>query len=218
WVSHLSSSVSTEGRWVKGVSDKGQLLGIAIVAPSEFSTSIGNDGKPYVRIRSASQVANTRFVTVLYPTDEARWNGRPDISLLGNDERVSGVRVLQNGTRDHLITHGVQGEVSIGEYTFDGQVASVNRSADGSLQRVFLGGGSSLSDNGVVLVRAPAKIQVVQVDYQGAALAVYGDNLDGVSLYGPGVDVGQVTVNGTPVAAVMQDGYVVLPSSSQPSP
>lgn len=213
WVSHFGSSVAMEGDWVKGGSAGDQLLGVKIVAPQGFATTTGNDGKPYLRIRPSSDIASTRFVTLLYPTDSAGWRGKPSVSLLIDNDQVSGVRVLMKGTQDHLVKHGTQDTVAAGDYSFDGQVASVIKDTEGNLQRVFLGQGSRLSDalGRRVLIQSTSKISAVELAYAGSALSVSGDNLAGVTIYGPQVDASRVTVNGKPVTVSRKGDYLVLP-------
>lgn len=213
WISYFGSSVSVEGEWVKGGGGSGQILGVKVVGPREFVASTGGDGKRYVSIRPSSKVRNTSFVTVLYPTDEAGWRGKPSISSIGETDDACGVRVLLEGTHDHLFRYGRGDAASIGGYSFDGRVASIIRDPEGKLRRVFLAQGSRLSDSGGSreLVRSGSRVQAFEATYRGSTLEVAGDNLGGVAIYAPETDAGRVKVNDAPVPATRVGDYVVLP-------
>ena len=220
WVSHFGSDVSMEGDWIKGIGAnvqipgaKDQVVGVKLLAPQDYAWGTGNDGKPYIRVRPLSPVGSTRFVTMLYPTDEEGWALRPEVSLFGDGDDATGVRVRMNGIQDHLIKHSKSDSVALGEYSFDGITGTVGRDDAGGLQRVFLGGGSTLSDrNGDrVLIQVPRAVTAIEVFYRGNALEVDGDGLSGARIYAPGVDPGRVTLNGQPAQASRSDDYLVLP-------
>ncbi|MFH1926990.1 MAG: heparinase II/III family protein, partial [Chloroflexota bacterium] len=220
WVAHLGSSVTMEESWVKGAAASNQVLGIKVLSPASFSTSIGNDGKDYVRVRPSSDVADVRFVNVLYPTDTTQWDLKPLITSLGETDQASGVRVSLDGTQDHLFKYGSEGSVSLGEYEFNGQVASVIKDSQGNLTRLFLGKGTHLADsNGSrTLLQASNPAIVLEVTYSGTALALWGENVEGLSLYAPNVDPGEVTLNGQPVDAARDGDSIVLGDFSPPRP
>lgn len=213
WVSHFGGPVAVEGDWVKGKAGAGQRLGVKVVSPAQFAATTGDDGKPFVRISPTSPATDLRFVTVLYPTDEADWGSKPEITTLGDTGRVTGVRVRLNGVQDHLIGFRMEGVEGIGDYVLDGRVASVAKGESGDLHRLFLGDGSLLADGqgSRQLIRAPGPIEAVEVEYQGSALQVFGQGLSGVSVYAPGVDAAQVMVNGLPSTALRDGDYLVLP-------
>lgn len=198
WVSHFDESVSVEGDWLKGMAEDGNVLGVRVVAPSDFSDTRDEDGKPYVKVRPSGDVEDVRFATVLFPTRTDSWKDRPTMTSLGDSGGAIGVRVMLNGVQDHLIGYGAADSFSLGDYSLDGKVASVAKDSDGELQRVFLGRGTSLADSGGsrVLIQAPSEITALELNYQGDSLSVSGDTARGVWVFAPGVDPWQVTVNG----------------------
>jgi hypothetical protein len=151
WVSHFGQSVSVEGDWVRGDAGGGQILGVGIVSPQPFITTTGNDGYPYVRVRPASAVDDVRFIHLLYPTDDASWNTKPTAHVLDDTGQAVAVRVQMNDgndrTDDVLFTYTQPASaVTVGPYTYDGQVAVVSRGADNELERLFVYGGTFLRD------------------------------------------------------------------------
>jgi hypothetical protein len=213
WVSHLGTSVSIEGDWIKGDAGSDQVLGIKVLAPQTVTTAIGDDGKPFVHIRPATEVASTRFVTVLYPTRQVDWGGKPSITLLGEDDRAAGLRVEQGGDlEDHLIKVGSELDVRIGEYAFDTQVASVTQDVDGNLVKIFFAKGSYLADRdgNRTLLHSSREDVVMEVAFEGEGLSIFGESLEGLSIYAPDVDVNQVTVNDQQVPAIRDGDYVVI--------
>jgi hypothetical protein len=220
WVCHTAEggAIAVEGDWVKGAANGDDVLGVKVLAPSGFAYETGvsiheytSHEKPYVRVRPAADAADTRFVTLLYPTDEANWGSKPAMSLLGDTDQAAGVRVALDGTQDHLIRYGSEGSVAIGGYALTGAVASVFKDSGGDLARLFLGNGRTVSDEGGtrVLIEAQSAITVEAV-YSGTALALYGDGLHGLKIYGPDVDVDQVTVNDEAALATKIGDYVYV--------
>jgi hypothetical protein len=213
WVSHFGNSVSVEGSWVKGGAANGNVLGVSVVEPAGFVTDTGNDGKPYVRIRpSVGEVANARFVTVLFPTSQGKWNQKPDVSLIGDNGQAIGVRVGLNGIQDHLVNYSGAQTFVLGDYSYDGLTASVVKDPNGNLSRVFLAHGSHLSDSGGTrtLLQATATATSLEVDYAGPITRITGDSYQGARIYAPAADAGQVTVNGQPASASRDGDYIIL--------
>jgi hypothetical protein len=220
WVCHTAEggAITVEGDWVREAANDDDILGVRVLAPSGFAHETGistheytSHEKPYVRIRPAANVANTRFVVVLYPTDNANWSSKPNMSLLGNTDQAAGVRVELDGTQDHLIRYGAEEQVTVGEYTLVGAVASVFKNSGGDLTRLFLGNGRRVSDGGGTraLIESQSAITVEAV-YSGAALALYGDGLHGLKIYGPDVDVDRVTVNDQEAVATKIGDYIYV--------
>jgi hypothetical protein len=219
WVAHFDSSASVEGDWIKGEAMEDQVLGIKVLAPTPFTTSTGTDEKTFIHIQPSSDVADTRFLTVLYPTDQDHWGSKPPITLLGLNDQAAGLRVDQDGTaEDHLLKFG-QGEGTVGEYTFDGQVASVTKQGDGSLLKIFFAKGSDLADsNGDrTLLHSSNTDVVVEIIFEGNQLAIVGEELAELSIYAPDADTEQVTFNDQPVPAVREGDYVIINRDSSPT-
>lgn len=214
WTVHFATSVEAEGDWLKGTAANSQVLGVKVLSPDPFVITTGSDGNPYARVRPSISTTDTRFVTVLFPTDLASWDNRPAMEILGNSDQAAGVRVLLDGTQDHLIKYGNQDLVAVATYEFDGKAASVIQDSNGALRRTFLGQGSKLlSEKGArVLIEVPRKTAAVEASYPGTALSIWGDNLEGsgARFYGPSVALSQVTLNGKPATATRSGDYVVL--------
>jgi hypothetical protein len=133
------------------------------------------------------------------------------MSLLANTDQAASVRVELDGTQDHLIRYGVDEPVIVGEYALAGAVASVFKGSGGDLTGLFLGNGRRVSDEGGtrVLIEAQSAITVEAI-YSGTALALYGDGLYDLKVYGPGVDVDRVTVNNGEAVATKIGDYVYV--------
>jgi hypothetical protein len=152
WVSHFEDEVSLDRNWVLGRAEDDQILGVAVAAPKSVSTKQGNDGKPYIRIRPSSPVANTRFINVLYPTSEENWDNRPDVSILDDTSTGSALRVERNDgsgrTDDIVINHTmmITSSSTLGPYKYNGKVAVVSRGATGNIEKLFVQDGTFLTD------------------------------------------------------------------------
>ena len=203
WVSHFGESVSTEGRWVRGDAGDGQVLGVGVVSPQSFETTIGDDGQPYVRVRPASPAEDLRLINILYPTDEAAWDKRPTATLLEDTGEAVAVRVQMNngGQRSDeiVLRYAPQASASkVGPYKYDGQVAVVTRATDNSLRKLFVYGGTFLTDyadaEGRVLVTNLDKNGPFEAAYFDQSVAVSGPLRTQVTLYAPQARF--LTVNG----------------------
>jgi hypothetical protein len=215
WISHFGSRVTLDGGWVKGMSSDDQVLGVNILHPIPYSRYLGSSaGKPFVRTRTAANSEDVRFVNVLYPTTEAEWSERPRIFSIGDDDDVSGVRVVMDGVQDHLVNHGGEAESAIAEYLFEGTVASVIKDPGGEPRSIFLGAGSRLADRdgARLLFSAPSPVQAVEAAYKGSWLAVHGEDLpSGIRIYAPDAAPNRVVLNGDFVRAVRDGDYLMLP-------
>jgi hypothetical protein len=215
WIYHVSESgsISVENNWIKGDANGNDILGINVLSPSGFLYETGDsDGKPYIRTRPPTNAADTRFINVLYPTTSSQWSNKPSINLLGNTDQGAGVRVSLDGNQDHIFRYGTAEEITIGEYTLRGEVASILRDGSGTLKKIFLGNGNLLSDANGNLVQSPDK-KTFEAVYSGASLALHGNGLGGLTIYAPSVDVNQVTVNGQQTEAARNGDYITVSGS-----
>ncbi|MGA3007882.1 MAG: hypothetical protein ABSE59_08325, partial [Opitutaceae bacterium] len=230
WVSYFAETkpapVTVEGNWVKAPASSTDVLGINVLAPAGFTYDLGagvhpytngTQTKPYIHLHPAANVANTRFVTVLYLTTNADWANKPAMALLDNTDQGVGVRVTSNGTQDHLFNYSGAAQAGIGEYALTGEVASVSKDASGNPSQIFIGNGTQLSDgNGArILFQAPAAVTAEAV-ISGTSLALNGASLNGLRIYAPQTDAAQVTVNGIAVAAVKSGDTIILPGGPVP--
>lgn len=216
WVAHFGAGVSVDDRWVRGDADGEQVVGVGVVAPQLFTHTTGNDGTPYVRIRPGGDVANTRLIHLLYPTDVDSWDSRPAFELLQNDETAAAVRIEpdEGGTDDVLIVYNnpLLDEFTVGDYVFNGQVAFVGRDADGNLERLFVYGGSFLEGAGPddpVFVANLVASEAFEVTFAGNTAEVWGNLLSLIVLHAPGTD--SLTINGLPADFTRVDEYIVFP-------
>ncbi len=205
------------------------LLGVYVLNPSPFRVTIGVDdptnaagesadsepqpgrfrsfaGKPYIRVMPENLVETVQFVHVLYPTTIHDWNAKPDIRTLGiADPDAAGIRVLLNGTQDHLINYGEQKSVTRDEYTLRGAVGSVHKDPSGAVTALFLAHGTALFDRQgarqLIAADAPVTLDVV---YSAPWVRMSGAVTRGttVTVYSP--QWNDVTLNGQYVNATRQ--------------
>ena len=97
WISHFGKSVSVDGDWVRGDAGADQILGVRIVSPESYTTTLGHDGRPYVHVQPESPVEGVRFVNLLVPTDDDSWESRPDVTLLADTGTAVAARVQWPG-------------------------------------------------------------------------------------------------------------------------
>lgn len=218
WINHFDSGVSLDGGWIKGVSQNNQLLGVKVLSPSSSTTQFGNDGKPFAQVKSAASSKDLRFVTLLYPTDNANWASRPNVSLIHDDAQASAVRVALNGVQDHLIRNAAQGQVSAGEYRFDGQAASVFKDGLGNIERLMIMEGANLLDGSGSrsLLKSSASGTTLEARYEGQSLTLLGEAPDGTTIYAPLTNPLQVTLNGKATPARKTGDYITVSQSTFP--
>jgi hypothetical protein len=225
WVCHFSenpkAATVVEGDWIRStVSDsENTVLGIKVLSPEGFTYELGESEhpysgdppktKPYIRVHPKSNVDDTQFVTVLYPTSLSSWNEKPEISLVENTGEAVLVRVIQNGDHDHLIRYGSNENVSAGEYRLTGQNLSITKDASGNLQSVFLGQGKHAADtNGQRILVESAEVVTVEVNYGDKSIELYGDDPTGLQIYAPGIQ--EVLWNNVSVPFTRQGDYIFI--------
>jgi len=215
WVCHFGESVSVEGDWVRGNAGDGQILGIGIAAPQPFTATTGNDGYPYVHIRPASPVDDVRLIHILYPTEDASWNTKPTVDILDDTGEAAAVRVEMNdgsGRTDDVLFSYAQpiSNTAVALYYYDGQVAVVTRGADDGLEKLFVYGGTFLTDQamGKVLVTNLDESEPFEATYSGQTVAVHGNILTEVTLYAPQAE--HLTLNGTPWSFTRSGEYITF--------
>lgn len=220
WVMHADNDMTRfedtllGETWIRAEGDRDAVLGIFVLAPELYDTTIGENDLPYVRIRPTRHVADVRLAHLLFPTTEDDWVGRPQGEIVED----SGTAVLANvalpfadGVRDEIIivywrSGGTQ-TGTIGTYAFDGAAAIVSRHEDGSLARLFTADATRLSDTGlgIDLLRLSNAVPCEAV-YDGETLHVSGDVSGGVRLYAPAVEM--VEVNGEEVRFTRDGEYI----------
>jgi hypothetical protein len=186
---------------MRGEAGDGQILGIGVVSPEALEAVAGDDGKPYIRIQPATPTSDVRFVNILFPADQTTWSSRPDIILEEDTGDAVLVRVeMDDGTGrvdDILVTYGQPtSAVTIGAYQYDGRVAIISRNAGGDIERLFLGGGTFLTDqtDGRELVVTNEETAAIEANYSDHTVSVYGSIYTNVRLYAPTAE--QLKLNG----------------------
>ena len=218
WVCHFDQAVSVSGNWIRGDSEDEQSLGVYIASPNQFHSVTGHDGKPYIHVSPATDVQETRFISVLYPTDTASWDRRPTIQLIANPPAGSGVRVELEGKQDHLFRYAGQAPITLAHYTLEADVASVIRDTTGALRRLFLGNGTRLTERHGArpLLDVSMDGNAIEAVYQNAALSLSGTGVERLRIFAPGVQSDQVQLNGRSVPVTRQGAYLIY--SRNPSP
>jgi len=204
WVCHFSGAITTEDRWVRGGAEDGQILGVGVVNPLDFTARVDTDGRSdAIQIRPAEAVDNVRMVHVLYPTDEAGWEQRPTLQLKSDTGAgivvTVGLQDERQRSDDVLIsyTQAVTTPLQLGSYTYDGKAAVVSYAADGSLEKVAMYGGTFLRDDatGRKLVTGLTSTETFEAVYAEGTVYVSGDVQPGVAIYAPGTE--RLVLNGT---------------------
>jgi hypothetical protein len=196
---HFGDAVEVEGNWLCGTGGFGQVVGIAILSPTDFEISTGQDEYPYVRIQPAQPAADTQFLTVLYPTDLTNWDERPSLRVLGEADNVTAIRVqINNRSDDVLMSYSYEtASTSVGPYEFDGRVVVVARGSDNVLERLFVYGATFLAEqdtNRRLLVQSLNSQAAIEVVYDDETMTIFGQVSAGTTLYAP--EVNEVIVNG----------------------
>ena len=223
WVSHFSEAPVFEGSWIRGDVADDQILGVGMMAPEAYVTETGEDGQPFVHLRPAEPLTEVRFVMLLYPTDSAAWEERPEATVVTDNGEMLLARIIQNdGSQqqdDVLVTYGAMGETAtLADYTFDGRVAVIQR-RDGDIKKLFVYGGTVLRDEEteVAWIRSPAASGALEITYEADTISVYGQLTDELTIYAPGGK--QLFVHGLPWDEYARSGdYITIQATPLFSP
>jgi hypothetical protein len=192
-------------------------LGVGVIAPASFRTTTGNDGQPYVRIRPAARIADTRLINLLYPATTSNWGSRPTFSLVEDTGEAVAIHVVLNSGRqdDILLTYAKPFATPVGTYFYDGQVAVISRNADDSPNRVFMYGGTRLhypasqgANTIVVSNLDPGEAFEVLYSPNQTTLRVSGHIVTNVRLYAPLAT--QLLVNGAATSFTRDGNYILF--------
>jgi hypothetical protein len=153
-----------------------------------------------------------RFITVLYPTTATAWANKPDISIMENNDSGAGLIVLMDGSTHILcMTYSPGNKATIKEYALSAQAATIFKNNSGTITRLFLCNGDTISDsNGTrFLVQSPRRITMEAV-YADPALKLFGETLQEVKIFGPGIAEDSVSVNGVTVPAKKIGDHILV--------
>jgi len=213
WFCHFTERPTFQGRWIRGLADDGQILGINVVSPKSYSTQAGtrgetNVGNQYIDKDSTlhfgrigvRDISKTRFITVLYPTNTGEWAKRPDVEKIFESHAAAGVRVVDSsGAEDSILcAYNATGRTTIGAFELDGLGAVVRKDAAGKLVSVYLAVGTHLREGNDVYVHLNSEAKSFEATVSGAVVEVSGEGITSFELFAPGVKT--VRVNGQEVA------------------
>ena len=146
------------------------------------------------------------------------------INLLENGVNVLAVEVHNGSTTSsdavmdmRLSTRGTI--VSSGPYTYDAQVAAASYGAEGDIERLFLYGGTFVTNNvdSVNLVSGVDRNESFEAIYSPGTVSVHSSSLSKVTLYVPGKK--QLLVNDVPWAYARHGDYITfLDDTTPPAP
>ncbi len=216
WVVHLESGASVDGAWIRSGGDSGPLLGIGFAAPQRLAATMGTDKVPYVRMRPESPSDSVLFASVLYPTDSSGWDSRPTITLADRTSEAAVLRLQPNDGSQQVIDVVLafdqpQAPIEIGSYRFDGRVAVVVRGADNALQKLFMYGGTTLTDTTageLTLIEGLDVSTVFEAIFTGSTASVTGSVSGEITLFAP--EAQQVTLNGSPRSFTRSGQHIVF--------
>jgi hypothetical protein len=194
WLSHFTGAASQDGRWIHGVGQNGQALGVAVVAPQDvtmgFTTAAPVKANKFVtdgtfaraEVKTAP-VAETAFLTALVPTPDAAWGSRPQVEPLDASRPEAGLTLVE-GARQAVALFSRDGAaVSAGGYALTG-LAGVVENQGGAPQRALLVRGSALTKDGKDLLRVEGGTQLLEADnLSGDEVALTGTKLQGARLW-----------------------------------
>ena len=222
WNCHFTDPVSFEGRWVKGMAEQGNVLGVNVVSPNSFSRETGaTEAATFLRyLASDSQLnfvrlttkgaAKRRFITVLFPTTTDRWNRRPDVTKIMEDDTAAGVRVSHKSGAEDVILSGYNatGLTTIGSYRLDGVGAVVRRNPNGGLLSVYIAKGKELREGGRLLAKFASTGGSFEASFDGDRVDVTGTDIRSFELHAPAART--VTVNGESVDFTRSEGQITV--------
>jgi hypothetical protein len=195
---HALDAATVDGPWIRANSKDDRVLGIRVVAPARFATTISPqtadkltkqyepDGSvSLVKLRPASEAARTRFVELLWPTRGARWAARPDVQPLDAARPEAGFVVrLADGRESWAMGDGTMAPT--GRVATSARWAAVREGADGRVWRLVIGGAGRLSLDGEVVLTG-VSMGSLEVDIDGAVATLSGAEPQGASFVAPEV-------------------------------
>ena len=203
WVVHLESGASVDGAWIRSGGDSGPLLGIGFAAPQRLAATLGTDRVPYVRMRPGR--LRTRCCSPAFCTRQTAAGGtQADDHAGGQNVEAAVLRLQPNDGSQQVIDVVLafdqpQAPIEIGSYRFDGRVAVVVRGADNALQKLFMYGGTTLTDTTageLTLIEGLDVSTVFEAIFTGSTASVTGSVSGEITLFAP--EAQQVTLNGSP--------------------
>lgn len=221
WQAYLGGPVTIEDNWIRSDADNEQVLGIAVLAPDDYSVETGSDELPFVSIQPATPQDNVRLIHAIYPGDQAGWEQRPEFQLLNNSPVRTVIEVDRtetDGLIDHLIIqYKLVNGFEMGDYyEFDGNVAAISRDEDGNPVRILMVGGTHLCETDIedsCLIEKNASELPLQVTIEAETASLSGDYVGAVTLHAPSVET-VVMVDSTEIEFERDGEYINFEISS----
>ena len=184
---------NSDSPWLKLANFNGLLLGVRLVAPSQYratiATQISNqfrenmhdDGKfGVVRVAPTGPQTNTVLLEVLWPTTSAAWSERPQVQPLDNARPQRGFFITLGSSTESWIfnlsgTKTDAGGLSIQRNDRSG--SGLRRSNNvGATERLFIQGADRLADqNGArTLIDLGSSSGVLEIDFAGTEARLSG--------------------------------------------
>lgn len=165
-----TNHITVQDDWVKGQVD-GKFIGINVLSPEGFQYSKGISAVPdsnqdydkaNIKISPPTDVKDTRFITVLYPSTD--WATRPESKLLEETGTGASVRVAYT---DLIFRYNSKGIVEVGNYSMDADFVSLDATT------IVIINGSHLERNGQILYHSD-DLNTFQIEY----------NIDNINITG----------------------------------
>lgn len=213
WIAHFAESVAIEDNWIRGNAAENQVLAVGIASPQPFDAITSEDALPYARVAPAEQVADTRFIHLLYPTNTAGWDSRPSVTLGEDNGKAALTRVeLADGSADEIIIRYAANRSTnhVGDYATDAQVVVVRRDAAGETDGIYSYGGTFLANaaTGQMLLNNLTPEQAFEATFEAGAVDLHSEAPAGVTLYAPGVSA--LTRDGEPLAFEQRGDHLIV--------
>jgi hypothetical protein len=222
WLCYFSDSaiVTTEDGWVHVDAEGNNVLGIRTLSPATAVTSIVDSLKPGIIIAPSENTAQTHFVNVLVPTTDAAWENKPAVEIAAQNDSAVCVN-LTDGTRHSYIINlfDASHTIRLAGYSLTGSAGGVVKDPDEKTRTLVLLGGTELAESsGARPLLSLSGGTAVEAWFNGDTVAVLGDISGDLRVYAPLSSADRVTVNGSPVQAVKEGDYLLIPGVAIRSP
>ncbi|WP_127586298.1 alginate lyase family protein [Paenibacillus koleovorans] len=169
--------------------------------------------------------ADTFFDTVLYP-EPAGSNKNVTVTRLsiGVTNQVASAMTINHdsGNNGNVGTYYLSHEASpatrsFGTYSYNGELAYIEKTSGGSLKTVSMMRGTLLKDGTTNLVSSTATVQNLSVTYNGTVLELYSSEVltPTITIYAPGVST--VKLNGSTITFTPSGSNVIVGGASIPT-
>jgi MYXO-CTERM domain-containing protein len=202
-------------------------LGVRVLSPSRWTATTGSqtaelmvnfdpDGQTsWVRVRPATNVASTSFLTALMPVATSSWSSRTRVDALDPSDSGAGAVVAPGSAlEERWIFTRAGTDKTAGDLVLHGAFAGMaGRDASGiPVRAVLFGAGSIRDQSGGRPLLSSATANAIEVKLVGTTLDVTGDGIADFQAYAPTATA--ATVNGYDVQATFEAGMVTFRTAS----